>query len=280
MNYGWFLLAMAALIGNWPAASIAETTVLDVPAEYDTIQEALDDVSGSSPIHRYVIRLAAGEYHEQVALNKSYVTLQGAGRESTKITGDIFTGDASYSGMLITLGQGLEATDLTLENTHWRSYEPGIALSNANTKSQAVFRNVLFTTPGKDTIWLSGDSSYEFYDCRIEGRYDIVTAYASTLYLDNCELEISDHGQAIFWLGGGPNQRTFVTHSRLTVPTATNFLSIHLYGSDGSLIYLYDSDVISQTGGVVPFTYPADRYVTIVTVAAGPSAARHWRQYE
>jgi len=84
------LLAMAVCVMcvAWSGAA-----TINVPADYPTIQAAVDAASPGDTVH-----VAAGTYKGSVAIAKSNITLQGAGAEQTAIEGTTWYAIRIYAG--------------------------------------------------------------------------------------------------------------------------------------------------------------------------------------
>jgi hypothetical protein len=77
----WISLGIAIAVAvGWQSTSVRASTILSVPAQYPTIQAAVDAASPGD-----AIQVRAGTYAEQLLLTKD-LTLEGAGRDSTTIS--------------------------------------------------------------------------------------------------------------------------------------------------------------------------------------------------
>ena len=95
--------------------------VITVSAEHGDFTspvEAINSITDADAGNPYLIQIGPGVYEISTALiMKQWVTIQGAGREATKITGAISTGDFPSDSTAIVSGQNNAAlTDLTIEN--------------------------------------------------------------------------------------------------------------------------------------------------------------------
>ncbi|MCH2135732.1 MAG: hypothetical protein MK101_04010 [Phycisphaerales bacterium] len=94
--------------GGLEWADLEDALFLDVPDEAASIQAAVDSVSGSLPI----IRVAAGEYHENVVIDGKGVTIRSLSGDTDvtiypAVDGAVFTVENTPEGALVEL-QSLE----------------------------------------------------------------------------------------------------------------------------------------------------------------------------
>jgi microcystin-dependent protein len=214
----------SSISGNAPVALAlvpAHTlTVSATGADYTTVQAAINAASAGD-----LIRVFPGTYTEQVTVNKA-VTLSGTSRELCIITGSLTGGSIVADGtLIIATNTNPTIENLTIANTCSDTTYGAPALTDPAPDpytASAVFRNILFTSAGKDTIWLGDISTFSFYDCEITGQYDIITiTQAGTYYFQN--LEAVTTSTSLFWLGGASLAISItVKGMNLTEANATN----------------------------------------------------------
>lgn len=154
---------------------------------YSTIQEAIDNVPEDNQ-QRVVIRLRAGVFEEKVKVpdSKPFITLEGAGADSTTITwGDTAetTGSLANSATISVDAMGFIARDLTIQNS---APVPSPGAEN----QQAV------------ALRISGDQA-AFYECKIIGAQDTLFDDQGRHYFENCFIQgsvdfICGNGQSLY----------------------------------------------------------------------------------
>ena len=114
------LAVLLAAAGGFFSPSTKASTVITVPTDYPTIQEAVDAAGLGD-----TVRVLAGTYYEHVMVNKS-ISLVGAGGNTTFIDGSgtgnvVFLGanDTSVSGFTVMnggTGVWIAGSNCTVEN--------------------------------------------------------------------------------------------------------------------------------------------------------------------
>ncbi|CAA6664187.1 unnamed protein product [Spirodela intermedia] len=172
----------------------------DGSGDFKTVSAAVAAApSGSSK--RYVIRIKAGTYRENVDVPKSKTNIMfvGDGRGSTVITGsrNVVDGSTTFnSATVAVVGGGFLARDLTFQNTAGPS------------KHQAVALRV-------------GSDLSAFYQCNI-------VAYQDTLYNCNLQARKPNPGQKNMVTAQGredPNQNTGISIQGCTISGASDLSS-------------------------------------------------------
>ena len=96
-----------------PVGSIAQTVTINVPADYATIQQAVDAAAAGD-----TVQIGTGEFNEPLVTLHAGVTLQGAGPGETVLHGEILFEDFSA-------GPGVVIRDLTVDGAGLAPTLPG-----------------------------------------------------------------------------------------------------------------------------------------------------------
>ena len=108
-------------------------TVAQAGGDFTTIGAALAACVSPSASNRYLVRVMPGSYVE-VVVAKSWVTLQGAGKDSTEIVGSLSAADdCTIMGFEITDGVTCAGTSPTLIDNRIRSSADGVWVTSAGT---------------------------------------------------------------------------------------------------------------------------------------------------
>lgn len=264
-------------------------TVGPVGTNYNSIQAAINSVAKKgSAADQYLITVAAGTYTEQVIMDQPYVTLRGAGKDSTIVAKDIWTGYAASSGVLIVTASHIAIEDMTFKNTRRIFTDAGEALSSySSSPDEVVFNRVYFTNDNsKDTIWLDGNGSYVFNDCKVDGNYDILTIMDGGTYVINNMTAITlggGGGNQFFWTAESPQIE--VSNSQFkTLWGDETYLMVHNSASTITLNFVNSSlsAFSGRTNWVMPNTYSS--YAVVRTKdtrhSSSSAVARMWNKYE
>lgn len=165
---------------------------------FATIAQAIEQAPNnlSQP---YIIKIASGDYYEKLVINKPFITLSGAGADTTRLYFDDYSGKATVNGG--NLGTSNSATltikspnfsveNLHIENTFDFAYYD--ALSNEDPKRVSGLQAVAVLTD-------YGSDKALFNHVKISGYQDtLYTKAGRSLFINNT---ISGHVDFIF--GGG-----------------------------------------------------------------------------
>ncbi|CAA6664801.1 unnamed protein product [Spirodela intermedia] len=161
----------------------------DGSGNYKTISEAVAAAAKlRSSTKRFVIRVKAGVYKENVDIPKSMKNLMivGDGIDSTVVTGSRNVQDGSTtfrSATFAVVGDGFIAKDITFENTAGAAKHQAVALRSGADLS--VFYRCSFKGY-QDTLYVH--SQRQFYrDCDIYGTVDFIFGDAVAV-LQNCNI--------------------------------------------------------------------------------------------
>ncbi|OVA13006.1 Pectinesterase [Macleaya cordata] len=156
----------------------------DGSGDYRSINEAVRMAPNMS-INRYVIKIKAGVYKENVEISreKANIMLVGDGMDSTVITGckNFFDGFSTFNSATLTvIGNRFLARDLTIINTSGPEKHQAVAL---RVTSDSAFYKCNFTSY-QDTLY--AHSLRQFYSrCTIQGTIDFIFGNAAAVF-QNC----------------------------------------------------------------------------------------------
>eukprot|EP00250_Pteridium_aquilinum_P003442 c13752_g1_i1 orf=72-1256(-) len=173
-------------------------TVNQVPGmgNFQTVQDAIDSVPKNNN-QRTIIQIAAGIYQEKVKIpkDKPFITVEGAGMNSTTITwDDTATSSKSTfkSATFTVMAPGFVARDLTFQNTA-PAPPPGAvgaqAVALQTSGDQSAFYGCAFLG-AQDTLYDHRGRHY-FKDCWIQGSIDFIFGDGLSLY-EGCMLYVID----------------------------------------------------------------------------------------
>ncbi|KAK6126678.1 hypothetical protein DH2020_039573 [Rehmannia glutinosa] len=197
------------------------TVAADGSGNYRTVAAAVAAApSGSS--RRYVIRIRAGVYRENVEIPRSKTNLMfvGDGRTSTIITGsrNVVDGSTTFnSATVAVVGGGFLARDITFQNTAGPSKHQAVAL-RVNADLCAFYRCDMLAY--QDTLYVH--SLRQFYTgCIIVGTVDFIFGNAAAV-LQNCDIHARrpNSGQRNMVTAQGradPNQNTGIVIQRCRI---------------------------------------------------------------
>ncbi|GLU14161.1 hypothetical protein SLE2022_307470 [Rubroshorea leprosula] len=180
----------------------------DGSGNFKTITEAV----ARAPVHskkRYIIKIKAGVYRENVDVPKKQTNIMfwGDGRTKTIITGSQNVADGSTtfkSATVAVVGERFIARDLTFENTAGPSKHQAVALRVGSDLSAFYQCDILAY---QDTLYVH--SNRQFYiNCLITGTVDFIFGNAAAVFQD-CDI----HARR-----PGPGQKNMVTAHGRTDP--------------------------------------------------------------
>ncbi|XAR49829.1 Pectinesterase [Bertholletia excelsa] len=169
-----------------PAPNV--TVANDGSGDFKTIGEAVAKVPKKSKT-RYVIYVKAGEYVENVYLDKSTwnVMMYGDGKTNTVISGNLNKIDGTPTfdtASFIVTGKGFMAKDMGFKNTAGAEKHQAVALRSGSDLS--VFYRCSFHAY-QDTLY--AHSNRQFYrDCDITGTVDFIFGNAAVVF-QNCNVQ-------------------------------------------------------------------------------------------
>ncbi|PKA57847.1 Pectinesterase 2 [Apostasia shenzhenica] len=191
----------------------------DGSGNYETISQALAAAAklrkGSS---RFVIRVKAGVYRENVEVTKTMKNLMiiGDGMSSTIVTGDknVVDGSTTFrSATFAVVGDGFIARDISFQNTAGPEKHQAVALRSGSDLS--VFYRCGFKGY-QDTLYVH--SQRQFYrNCDISGTVDFIFGDAVVVF-QNCN---------IYCRRPRSGQKNTVTAQGRTDPNENTGISIH-----------------------------------------------------
>ncbi|CAM8954338.1 unnamed protein product [Rhodiola kirilowii] len=162
---------------------------------------------------RYVIRIKAGVYRENVDVPKSKTNIMflGDGRTTTIITAsrNVVDGSTTFnSATVAAVGANFLARDITFQNTAGPSKHQAVALRVGSDLS-AFYRCDMLAY--QDTLYVHSNRQF-YYDCFISGTVDFIFGNAAAV-LQNCDIHARkpNSGQKNMVTAQGrtdPNQNT------------------------------------------------------------------------
>jgi hypothetical protein len=169
---------------------------------FDVIQEALSSISGADADNRYLVWVAPGVYSETVVM-KSYVDIEGAGENLTKITGP--GSDVSHEST-VRAAANSELRSLTVENT------------GGNTLATGIISYIDEFTMLHVTVIVSGGSNSN-YGISVAGGEKFNQFRHLTIDVDGSNASVGSYG--LYLLAGGGVQRVIVTDASVHVSGAS-----------------------------------------------------------
>ncbi|KAL7180575.1 hypothetical protein ACSBR1_043716 [Camellia fascicularis] len=206
----------------------------DGSGDYKTVEAAVAAAPEKSS-KRYVIRIKAGVYRENVEVpkKKTNIMFLGDDRKTTIITGSRNVKDGSttfHSATVAAVGEGFLAKEITFENTAGASKHQAVALRVGSDLS-AFYRCDMVAY--QDTLYVH--SNRQFYiNCFIAGTVDFIFGNAAALFQD-CDIHARkpDAGQKNMLTAQGridKNQNTGIVIQKCRIdatadlkPVKTNF---------------------------------------------------------
>ncbi|KAH9305518.1 hypothetical protein KI387_009922 [Taxus chinensis] len=191
------------------------TVAKDKSGNYQTIQEAVDAAPEKS-MKRYIIKVKAGIYEENVQISKKKTMLMiiGDGMDNTIVTGskNVVDGTPTFSTATVAaVGMGFIARDIQFTNSAGASKHQAVALRVGSDKSLFLRCKI---TAYQDTLYAY--SLRQFYrDCYISGTVDFIFGNAAVVF-QNCTIavRVPNAGQKNTVTAQGrkdPNQNTGIS---------------------------------------------------------------------
>ncbi|XVF25296.1 hypothetical protein REPUB_Repub13aG0201300 [Reevesia pubescens] len=206
----------------------------DGSGNYKTVSEAVEKAPEKSS-KRYVIRIKAGVYRENVEVpkKKTNIMFMGDGRTSTIITGSRNVVDGSttfHSATVAAVGEKFLARDITFQNTAGPSKHQAVALRVGSDLS-AFFQCDMLAY--QDTLYVHSNRQY-YVNCLIAGTVDFIFGNGAASF-QNCDIHARkpNSGQKNMVTAQGrtdPNQNTGIVIQKCKIgatsdlqPVRSNF---------------------------------------------------------
>lgn len=184
----------------------------DGSGNYRTVAAAVAAAPEKSS-KRYIIRIKAGVYRENVEIpkKKTNIMFMGDGRSNTIITGNRNVVDGSttfHSATVAAVGERFLARDITFQNTAGPSKHQAVALRVGSDLS-AFYRCDMLAY--QDTLYVHSNRQF-FVECLIAGTVDFIFGNGAAV-LQNCDIHARrpNSGQKNMVTAQGrtdPNQNT------------------------------------------------------------------------
>ncbi|KAL2481950.1 Pectinesterase/pectinesterase inhibitor 3 [Abeliophyllum distichum] len=206
------------------------TVAADGSGNYRTVSEAVAAAPESST-RRYIIRIKAGVYRENVIIPKKKTNLMfvGDGRTTTIITGNknVVDGSTTFnSATVAVVGDGFLARDVTFQNTAGPSKHQAVAL-RVNADLTAFYRCDMLAY--QDTLYVH--SLRQFYvSCFVAGTVDFIFGNAAVV-LQNCDIHARrpNSGQRNMVTAQGrddPNQNTGIVIQKCRIGATSDLQAV------------------------------------------------------
>ncbi|KAI3521305.1 hypothetical protein L1887_10767 [Cichorium endivia] len=180
----------------------------DGSGDYETVEAAVAAAPSKSK-SRYVIRIKAGVYRENVEVPKSKINIMfmGDGRNDTIITGNLSVkgGTTTFKSATVAIvGDGFLARGITFENTAGASNHQAVALRVGSDFSAFYQCDIL---AHQDTLYVHRNRQF-YINCLIAGTIDFIFGNAAAVFQD-CDI----HARL-----PGPGQKNMLTAQSRTDP--------------------------------------------------------------
>ncbi|CAI0418841.1 unnamed protein product [Linum tenue] len=198
----------------------------DGSGDYATVGAAVAAAPSKSS-KRYIIRIKAGVYKENVEVGKGKTNIMfvGDNKETTIITGSRSVGDGFTtfsSATVAVVGQGFLARDITFQNTAGPSKHQAVALRVGSDLSAFYRCNILAY---QDTLYVHSNRQF-FTSCLVSGTVDFIFGNAAVV-LQDCDIRARrpDRAQKNMVTAQGrtdPNQNTGIVIQKSTIGAASD----------------------------------------------------------
>lgn len=202
----------------------------DGTGDYKTVGEAVAAAPERSS-SRYVIRIKAGVYRENVEVTKkkTNIMFMGDGRKNTIITGNKNVVDGSttfHSATVAVVGERFLARDITFENTAGPSKHQAVALRVGSDLSAFYQCDMLAY---QDTLYVHNSRQF-FINCLIAGTVDFIFGNAAAVLVD-CDIHarLPRAGQRNMVTAQGrtdPNQNTGIVIQKCRIGATSDLLPV------------------------------------------------------
>ncbi|XP_062087952.1 pectinesterase-like [Humulus lupulus] len=231
-EHGWPEWLSAADRRLLQSSSVTPNVVVaaDGSGDFQTISEAVKAAPDNSKT-RYVIRIKAGVYKENVDVSKKKKNIMflGDGRENTIITASKNVVDGSttfHSATVAAVGSGFLARDITFQNTAGPSKHQAVALRVGSDLSAFYKCDMLAY---QDTLYVH--SNRQFYiNCLVAGTVDFIFGNAGAVFQD-CDIHARrpNSGQKNMVTAQGrtdPNQNTGIVIQKCRIGSTSDLTSV------------------------------------------------------
>ncbi|KAL7607098.1 hypothetical protein Lser_V15G17800 [Lactuca serriola] len=202
----------------------------DGSGNYKTVAAAVAAAPSKSKT-RYVIRIKAGVYRENVEVpsSKTNIMFMGDGRKNTIITGSrsVKGGSTTFdSATVAVVGDGFLARDITFQNTAGAANHQAVALRVGSDFSAFYQCDMLAY---QDTLYVH--SNRQFYiNCFIAGTVDFIFGNAAVVF-QNCDIHARrpGPGQKNMLTAQGrtdPNQNTGIVIQKCRIGATSDLLPV------------------------------------------------------
>ncbi|XP_022889551.1 pectinesterase-like [Olea europaea var. sylvestris] len=202
----------------------------DGSGNYSTVSEAVAAAPEKSS-RRYIIRIKAGVYRENVEVpkKKTNIMFLGDGRSNTVITGSRNVKDGSttfHSATVAVVGERFLARDITFENTAGPSKHQAVAL-RVGADLSAFYRCDILGY--QDTLYVHKNRQF-FIECLIVGTVDFIFGNSAAVFQD-CDIHARrpDFGQKNMVTAQGrtdPNQNTGIVIQNCRIGSTLDLRSV------------------------------------------------------
>nr|AAG17110.1 putative pectin methylesterase 3 [Linum usitatissimum] len=210
----------------------------DGSGKYRRVSEAVAAAPSKSS-KRYVIRIKAGIYRENVEVpkDKTNIMFVGDGRSNTIITGNknVVDGSTTFnSATVAVVGQGFLARDITFQNTAGPSKHQAVALRVG--ADLAAFYRCDFLAY-QDTLYVHSNRQF-FINCLVVGTVDFIFGNSAAVF-QNCDIHARrpNPGQKNMLTAHGrtdPNQNTGIVIQKSRIAATSDLQSVK--GSFGTYL--------------------------------------------
>ncbi|KAH9713888.1 Pectinesterase/pectinesterase inhibitor 3 [Citrus sinensis] len=210
------LIEETSTVDGWPAwLSTGDRRLLQSSSVTPNVVVAADGSGNFKTVAaaRYIIRIKAGVYRENVEVTKKHKNIMfiGDGRTRTIITGsrNVVDGSTTFkSATVAVVGEGFLARDITFQNTAGPSKHQAVALRVGADLSAFYNCDMLAY---QDTLYVHSNRQF-FVNCLIAGTVDFIFGNAAAV-LQNCDIHARkpNSGQKNMVTAQGradPNQNT------------------------------------------------------------------------
>ncbi|KAK4774597.1 hypothetical protein SAY86_009532 [Trapa natans] len=240
------------------------TVAADGSGNYRTVAEAVAAAPSKSST-RFIIRIKAGVYRENVEVPSSKINLMfvGDGRMTTIITAsrNVVDGSTTFNSATVAIvGDGFLARDITFQNSAGPSKHQAVAL-RVNADLSAFYRCGMLAY--QDTLYVHSLRQF-FVECVVVGTVDFIFGNAAAV-LQNCDIQarLPNPGQRNMVTAQGrddPNQNTGIVIQKCRIGATSD-----LQASSGVESYLgrpwkeYSRTVVMQSS-ITDVIHPAGWY--------------------
>ncbi|KAG6395642.1 hypothetical protein SASPL_141765 [Salvia splendens] len=202
----------------------------DGSGDYKTVAEAVAAAPEKSKT-RYVIRIKAGVYKENVEVSKKKTNIMfvGDGRTTTIITAskNVVDGSTTFkSATVAVVGEKFLARDITFQNTAGPSKHQAVALRVGSDLSAFYKCDILAY---QDTLYVHSNRNF-FINCLIAGTVDFIFGNAASVFQD-CDIHARrpNSGQKNMVTAHGrtdPNQNTGIVIQKSRIGATSDLQSV------------------------------------------------------